>query len=276
MEKTTLDVYKYSGVVLLVFGIIGNGLVIMSILRQKGVLKKSYYFLVLQLAICDLATTVIYLLDHVNLEFQPLFDTSVKYCVGMKLSYVFQVAGIGMMLIISVLRYRAQVHPLKRAISRRKLKVACSVVYIAGLIAGYGPFLPLCFMRHNVVRVVYERFYYAYIIIFFFYFAPTIFMTVVYCKIGQTLVKQNKLLKSMLCSNPVTQSTSSSYFENLRYIRNRRAFLVCLITVLCYGVGIIPSSVWFILNIASEYDLRMKYVWIGILLMFLELPVRIK
>jgi hypothetical protein len=49
-----------------------------------------------------------------------------------------------MMLIISVLRYRATVHPLKPAISRRKLKVVCGLVYIVGFIAGYGTRLPSC------------------------------------------------------------------------------------------------------------------------------------
>jgi hypothetical protein len=262
MGKTTYDVYIYSGVVVLIFGILGNSLVIISILRRKAVLKNNYYYLVLQLAICDLATTVNYILDHINHNYQPLFDNYIKYCVATKISYIFQVAGVGMMLIISVLRYRATVHPLKPAISRRKLKIAYRVVYIVGFIAGYGAYLPVCFIQNNVVNVAYLRFFYAYKI-FSLYFAPTIFMGVVYCKIGQTLVKQNKFLKSMLCqSNPVTQSAPSSYFKNLRYIRNRRAFLVCFITVFCYGVGNIPFSVWLMWYIAGEYRLRMKYVWV--------------
>ena len=52
--ETAYDVYRYSDAVVLVFGILGNILVIISILRQKQVLKNNYYFLVLHLAICDL------------------------------------------------------------------------------------------------------------------------------------------------------------------------------------------------------------------------------
>jgi hypothetical protein len=35
-----------------------------------------------------------------------------------------------MMLIISLLRYRATVHPLKPDVSRRKLKAICGLVYV--------------------------------------------------------------------------------------------------------------------------------------------------
>ena len=63
-----------------------------------------------------------------------------------------------MMLIISLLRYRATVHPLKPDVSRRKLKVVCGLVYIVGFIAGYGTYLPVCFMQWNDVAIVYDKF----------------------------------------------------------------------------------------------------------------------
>jgi hypothetical protein len=95
-----------------------------------------------------------------------------------------------MMLIISVLRYRATVHPLKPAIIRRKLKVFCGLVYLGCLIAGYGVFLPECFLQDDS----YWKFRHAGTI--FFLDVPTIFMAVVYYKIGRALIKQNKHMKS--------------------------------------------------------------------------------
>jgi hypothetical protein len=92
-------------------------------------------------------------------------------------------------LIISLLRYRATVHPLKPDVSRRKLKVVCGLVYIVGFIAGYGTHLPLCFMQWNDVAIVYEKVFYGYTISCFYFF-PTIFMAVVYYKIGRALNKQ--------------------------------------------------------------------------------------
>ena len=71
---------------------------------------------------------------------------------------VFRVAGVDIMLMISMLRYRANVHPLKPDVSRRKLKVVCGLVYIVGFIGGYGTYLPLCFMQWNNVAIVYDKF----------------------------------------------------------------------------------------------------------------------
>jgi hypothetical protein len=166
-----------------------------------------------------------------------------------------------MMLIISLLRYRATVHPLKPDISRRKLKVVCGLMYLVGFIAGYGTYLPLCFMQPNDVAIVYYKVFHGYLISCFYFF-PTIFMAVVYYKIGRELIKQNKHMKS-ICSNPVSwRGAPDSSFNILKFIRNRRTFFVCLITVLCYGIGNIPASVWNILYIAGENHFLLKYVWI--------------
>jgi hypothetical protein len=115
MEKTTDDAYIYSYAVVLVFGILGNILVIISILRQKKLLKNNYFFLVLHLAICDLGPLISMLFDHINshLVEDRLVTNSTKYCVFFYIYYyVLRVAGIGMMLIISPLRYRSTVYPL--------------------------------------------------------------------------------------------------------------------------------------------------------------------
>jgi hypothetical protein len=262
MEKTTYDAYRYSYAVILVFGILGNILVIISILRQKKLLKKNYYFLVLHLTICDLGALIIFLFDHINwyLVEDRLVITSIKYCVLFHLFLVFRVAGIGMMLIISLLRYRATVHALKPNVSRRKLKVVCGLMYIVGFIAGYGTYLPLCVMQWNDVAIVYYKVFYGYAISCFYFF-PTVFMAVVYQKIGRSLIKQKRYMKSV-CSNPVRRAAPGSSFNILKFIRNRRTFFVCLVTVLCCAFGNIPSTVFFILYIAEEYNLLMKYVWI--------------
>ena len=161
MGETGYEAYRYSITAVTAFGILGNILAVISILSQKNLLKNNYYFLVLQLAICDLGALMIYILQVINWHWleEPLFDFSKFYCLvrlGV-LAYIFQLAGIGMMLVISVLRYRATMHPLKPAINRRKLKVVCGLVYVVGLIAGYGLVIPKCFMQRNDVAIVYEN-----------------------------------------------------------------------------------------------------------------------
>ena len=138
------DAYRYSLISVFVFGILGNILVIISInLRKRKLLKNNYYFLVLQLAICDLGWLVVnffdvilFLYNFVEKELNILRNF-VTYCLVIRITFLFQVTGIYMMLVISVLRYRATVHPLKPAVSRRKLRVVCILGYILGLIAGY-------------------------------------------------------------------------------------------------------------------------------------------
>ena len=123
-----------------------------------------------------------------------------------------------MMLIISVLRYRATVHPLKPAISRRKLTIVCVLVYIIGLVAGYGTYTPLCFLDGRTAASL-EIFLDGYLI-FFFYFLPTLFMAVAYYKIGCAILKQNKDL-ARICSNRLTANNASS-FNISSYTRNRQ------------------------------------------------------
>ena len=266
MGKTTDDAYRYPYAVVLVVGILGNILVIISILRQKKLLKNNYYFLVLHLTICDLVLLIIFLFDHINwyyVEDRLVITYTIEYCVFSLIYLVFRVAGLGMMLIISVLRYRATVHPLKPDVSRRKLNVVCGLVYIVGFILGYGPDLPLCFLQWNDVVIFYDKVLSGYTISCFYFF-PTIFMAVVYYKIGRELIKQKRYMKSV-CSNPVRRGDPDSSFNILKFIRNRRTFFVCLITVLCYGIGNIPITVYFILSIAEEDHFLMKYFWIGYL-----------
>ena len=144
---------------------------------------------------CDVEVLINYLFDRIIRDFveEPLFAYAIMYCVFINITYTFQVAGIGMMLIISLLRYRATVHPLKPAVSRRKLKVVCGLVYIVGFIAGYGTYLPFCFLdalNDAAIEIVYNKVHKGYLISCFYFF-PTVFMAIVYYKICRELIKQN-------------------------------------------------------------------------------------
>ena len=265
MGKIKNDAYEYSYTVVVVFGILGNILVILSILRQKkNILKNNYYFLVLHLAICDLTSLIIHIFGLVD-DFwlkEPLSDHFPMVTCNIYVVFnASQLIGVGIMLVISLLRYRATVYPLKPAISRRKLKVVCGLVYIVGSIVGCGIRLPFCFIKSNVVvYVAYLKFYYTFSLCFG-YFVPTTFMAVVYYNISRSLIKQNKHMKRV-CSNVIRQRAPHSSFTILRYIRNRRTFFVCLSVVLCYGIAHIPWLVRLMSIITGEYHLQMKYVWI--------------
>ena len=245
-----------------VLGITGNILVIMSILKQKKLLKNNYYFLVLQLAINDLAVLIIYLLDYSS-EFtleKSFYDQFLAYRLCYSILFLFQVTGIGIMLFISVIRYRAAIHPLKPALSRRKMKNVCRLVYIFGLIASYGPARPLYFIHAKDILITYEKFYFIYVIICYYIF-PTFFMSIVYYKICRELIQQSKRMKN-LCSNPLRQRTPNSSFNIMTFIRNKRTSLVSFCTVLCYGVGNIPMTVTLSFQIIGKHHLILNNLWV--------------
>ena len=255
-------IFVYCFITELVFGIIGNILVIISVLRQKKLLKNNYYLLLLQLAINNLAVLIIYLLNYISkVTFEKsLYAEFLAYRLYYNVCYLFQVAGIGIMLFISVIRYRAAIHPLKPALSGRKMKNACCVVYIFGLIAGYGPAVPLSFMPGKDILIIYGKFYFIYVIFCYYIFA-TLFMGIVYYKICRELIKQSKRIKK-LCSNPLRQKTPNSSINILTFIRNKRTSLVSFCTVLCYGVGNVPMTVWLSWDIFGKHDLLENYFWV--------------
>ena len=252
--------YKYSFTLVIAFGILGNILVIISIFRQRKLLKNNYYLLVLHLAICDLGYLVVLMCTHVRQEiFLGQKDFTKTYCLSFEIKFVFLTAGVYMMLTISVLRYYATVYSLKPDISRRKLKSVCGLGYILGLIAGYGVRAPVCFVQKNArAHTIHKRIISPYMI--FFNYVPTFVMAVLYYKVYRALMNQNKYLKS-LGSNPVAQGSSHSSFKIVNHIKNHRTFLVCVFTVLCYGVGNLPISVSLALRIASKNNPMMKHAW---------------
>ena len=259
-NETMGEIYSLTG--LIIFGMLGNILVILSIRSQKKNVLKNNYYVVSHLSICDLGVLTIYFLNTVAL-YWPAESLSVRFhvitCHVYVIGYVFQLAGVNMMLVISLIRYRATVHPLKPACSRRKLKVVCGLLYLAGLIAACVAEVPMCFVK-SVMHDAYWKSYFIFWILFV-YFVPTIIMAVVYYKIGRSLMEQKKYMKRMYSNANRRRTTSQSPFNILKYIRNRRAFLVCITTVICYGTAHIPISVWFMWGIASK-GLKIKYGWL--------------
>ena len=196
MQKTTAYIaYIYSSISVMVFGMLGNILVIISLARQKQLLKKNYYFLVLHLAVCDLGAFVFKLLVIIVLYLDVAHDRAFKIvCFFSSLRAPFYSSGLAMMLMISVLRYRAIVHPLKPAICRAKLIKVCYITYVVGLMLAVGSILvPYCLFIEKLNYLIYEKFVCVFDLLHFW--LAVIFMVVCYCKIGRALVKQNKQMK---------------------------------------------------------------------------------
>ena len=244
----------------ILFGITGNSFVIATLVRQKTLLKNNNYFLILQLAISDLAVLTIYFLDDIfKLKLQALlYDQSTTYRLFFNIYLLFQTAGIGIMLVISAFRYRAVVQ-LMPALSRRKVKIVCCLVYTVSFIVGYGPTVPSSFIDAKEKRLSYDKYHTMYLISCYYIF-PVIFMAVIYYKMYRKLLQQDNYMKSKY-SNPVTNGTTAS-FNVLTSKRNRRISLVFLCVVLCYAVGNIPVTVYFIWTMTGKHHSFTKYAYV--------------
>ena len=254
--KAIYDACIYPSLSIFVLGILGNILVVISILKQRRLLENNYYFFVLQLAFSDLGCLVVktcgrFYIQFVETPFSP--HNYVTYCFVIPMMFFFQISGIYLMLAISVHRYRTTVHPLKPAVSRQKIKAACGLGYLFAMISGYGVFTMVFFKRLKIGAYLRALSLHGTFILFF---APTAFMAVVYCKTGRALHKQNKSIKATR-SNLAPQGQPS--FKILKYVQNQRAFVVCVTTVLCYGIGNFPTAVWSIWFIAGKSHLTTKY-----------------
>ena len=116
-------------------------------------------------------------------------------------------------------------------------------------------------MHSNDALPVFYQFRSAYMISCYYTF-PTIFMAVVYYKISRELIKQNNYMKNV-CASSAGPSASSSSFSILNHIRNRRTFLVSIVTVLCYSIGNIPFTMRLIFRYRFKYNLVLTNVSIG-------------
>ena len=181
------------------FGIVGNTLVIALILKQNILFIKNYDILVLHLAICNvLALLSIFFIQMESIPF--IFRCSYISGVGT----VFKVSGVSMMLIISVIRYRAIVHPLKLSFSRRKIKIFCGLAYINGLVTTVGLTIKGCILDPRGDYLIYELFFF-YVCVYIF---PIIIMTGTYFIIARALIKREKTPKELFNLANLWSSTS--------------------------------------------------------------------
>ena len=239
------------------FGIIGNSLVIISILRRRSLLTSNYYFLVLNLAICDGTLLVLDIMDLITQLHMESFTDTKTFCLVIATRYFLAEAGGLMMLIISILRYRASAYPLKIPMSKRRLKMTCVIVYIASFILGYVLHVPYCTDNHerNVILKI-QR-----LLLIFGFFLCNLAIAVIYYRIARVLHNQrNKFIISQ------EQNAVTSSFIKQRYRRNRKIFCVCCMTFIFYTIGHTPMAIAYLLHMIRYHTYPSSTFYIARLL----------
>ena len=258
-ENTILAAPNYVSAVFLsftqLFGVLGNILVIYSIVSQRSLLKSNYYFLVLHLAFCDLMVLLLSSYDTYkawypnSLQPNSLHPNSFSICkVWGPMITIFFNAGIYLVVLIGIFRCRAVLYPLKPAVSRSKLRVVVGAVYFCA-IACVVPYIlvlkftDVCFevWSHPTLNIIYTFF-----LTIVQYFLPVLILFILYYKICKTLKTQSKKILSLNATSAATSEDSNGRQTNLQRIkhyRNMRTFNQSASIVLLFAITSLPSQI---------------------------------
>ena len=262
IKEMAWDMYILGSVQILVIvcGILGNVLVIYSIMKEKRLLKSSYYFLVLNLAVFD----ALHLLSFIRLNYTSfsrrwLFTEAIACKIWVYFEMLFCTSAIQLMVVICVFRYRAVLTPLKPPILQKKIKfisaflVVITSIYLIPYIVAYV---------YNPSKGCYPEWssrlfgtLYTSLSLNVHYIVPVTTMTILYYKICKALISQTKKLTYVLrnkndSTNLVSQSLDpQEHFNKVRHHRNTKTFLVSAVCVGIFTVALLPFEVWWICHL---------------------------
>lgn len=247
---------QVQGIVLTVaasLGILGNIPVIVSICQQRSLLKSSYYYLILHLAICDFLVLAFIIPEIYSIFSEsPFIDSwSPILCkIYRPVHTVFFTAGAHFLLLISALRYRAVLHPLKPPIRRRTLKIMSTAVYACAITSMIPYVLVLRFDESfgcyeewplESLNLAYTAFLAA-----LQYLIPVVILSVIYYKIGKEIFRQSNVFSILDARHQIQQ-------QNAPKTRDLKPVFVSFTIVVCFIISGFPQQVvWITLATAPE------------------------
>ena len=243
-------VYKTILTFVAIFGSLGNAVVILSMLRKRRLLKNNFYYLVFHVTICDFSYLLVSVYDvYSNLAGKELDYSNPAVCVVfLHFRELYLLFGAYFMLVISIVRYRAVLHPLKPAISYRRLKVVSCFLYLL-LIFISGPNVYFCFgLSPSFLQNYGAPSFFVRTTVW--YFLPATIMSLIYWKICRELIRQNNSIKS---SKSMTLNNCGNTARLLHH-RNWRTFLVSSVIVICFVVGGLPKQVSYFQYARQSHD----------------------
>ena len=268
--NTTPDYTKGAVMTLAVtLGVLGNIPVIVSVCRKRSLLKNNHYYLVLHLAICDLFILLCFVpASYSTVTASPL--SSYFLCkIVFPAHTIFLSAAASFLVLISIYRYRAIVHPLKPAVSQKTLKILSIFVYVLAIIY----IIPLVLvLRFDETLGCYEEWpmhslniAYGVFLLSAQYFIPLLSLSVIYFKICKELISQNNKFKAM--NGQVRDNRGPTLFQSVK-VRNTKAFIVSFIIVVCFVVSACPTQVIWIVGVINSNELPSVNLWLSALYMF--------
>lgn len=229
-------------------GVLGNALVIFVIARERR-LKSNYYYLVLNLAVCDLVLLISLTIKYAIFPWFADDNTSslnadCKFVQPLK-QYVYN-CEVYLMVAIGALRHRAIVHPFKQPLTRTQVKG----ILIVGHVAAFLLQAPYTFSyesqkgKTECTIAWKERFpavfkAYDLIQIFLRFVIPILVLTFVYMKMSRALLLHHRLMISTIDNQKVVNAR----LANAKQIRNTKATIIGVLVVALFCIGKIPPYI---------------------------------
>ena len=242
-------------------GFLGNISVVTSICRKRRLLQNNHYCLILQLAICDLSYLSFFVSSIYSSFAAKSFLNSTILCkIWGPTQTMFCTAGTNILVLISVLRYRAVIHPLKPAVSRRTLRKLSACVYVLAVICVIPYVLVLRYDKTSgcneqwpfkSLNVVYTLFLSS-----VQYFIPVAFLSVIYFKICKKLVTRNNWIHRLNVENQIQQEIT--WFQR-RKLQFTKPFVVSFTIVLCFVISACPIQVAWVVSVISTKEITSYY-----------------
>ena len=254
-------------------GTIGNFLVILVILSNRSLLRNIHYYLVLHLAICDFFTLMFptSLIYHAFTG-NSMLNSQVLCKLWRPAHAVFYNAGVLFMVIISVVRFQAVLKPLEPAMRRWKVKILAMSAYIFAIVWTI-PYVLVQKMNHTsecVEEWPVEELNICYTILLSAvqYFLPVVVLSTLYWKICIALVRQNREMKLLRASPPVSEQQYLSRYQRFRQHRNARTFSISFVIVICFAMTAAPRQIIQILGNCKVIEFPWYYFWLEVVQFF--------
>ena len=256
--------FGFLNLLTVLFGCTGNFLIIFSLYHQKNLLKKNnHYYLVLHLAICDLVC-LLFSVEDIYVSFGGnAFPFSTVFCKSWTtILTTFFIMEVLVMVLISAVRFRAVVYPLRAPLRRWQINLAIALAWVFAILC-VTPLFPLfkfsqagCYIDWpgKSLRLGYTLFLSA-----VQYFIPVLLLALIYQQIYVKIRQQRRRRQLLIASTDSrTKVQKRTTFKTLKRDKNGRIVLISLTIVLCYVVCSLPMQCISIL-MATGSSIAPKY-----------------
>ena len=247
------------------FGCIGNLLVIISLSYKKKLLKKNnYYYLVLHLAFADLAC-LLFTVDYIFESFTgKQFAFSTVFCkLWSPLHTTFFIMEGEVMVLISLVRFRAVFYPLRAPLKRWKVNTALALAWVIAISSIAPLFVFFRYSSELGCPIVYPGQESTLVYMLFLsnveYLIPLVLLSFTYQRMYTKIAKKNKERQLMIASPQMRKNLDKrKTFTSFKQDKNGRIFLVNFAIVFCYFVCVFPLQCLSIImatgiNVSKQY-----------------------